>query len=110
MEPELLSGLPEAERGRVAGLMVRRYFSRGETLFHEGDPADCVHFVRSGRFAVRIVTGPDTPPDGAGVGVGGVELGGGVEDPEDPPEPLELFALLFEFPLPELPPLAFARF
>lgn len=56
MEPELLSGLPEAERARVAGLMVRRYFSRGETLFHEGDPAECVHFLVEGHVLVRRTT------------------------------------------------------
>ena len=37
-------------------------------------------------------------------------LGAGVEDPEDPPDALELLALLFEFPLPEFPPLEFGRF
>lgn len=56
MEPELLSGLPEGERGRVATLMVRRYFSRGEALFHEGDPADCVHFLVEGHVLVRRTT------------------------------------------------------
>ena len=59
--------------------------------------------------AVRIETGPDGAGLLSGV-VGGVELGGGVEDPEepeDPEDPPELFALLFEF---ALPPLAFARF
>ncbi|QGN57774.1 Crp/Fnr family transcriptional regulator [Nostocoides sp. HKS02] len=56
MEPDLLSGLPEPERTRVAELMVRRYFSRGESLFHEGDAADCVHFLVEGHVLVRRTT------------------------------------------------------
>lgn len=34
----------------------RRKFSRGEIVFHEGDPGDSVHRVSSGRFAARITT------------------------------------------------------
>nr|WP_246345836.1 Crp/Fnr family transcriptional regulator [Conexibacter arvalis] len=34
----------------------RRTFASGEIVFHAGDPADCMHLVRSGRFAVRIGT------------------------------------------------------
>src|SRR2546421_133058 len=30
--------------------------SRGEIVFHRGDPADSLHLVRKGRYAVRIVT------------------------------------------------------
>lgn len=39
-------------------LMVarRRTFSRGEVVFHEGDPADSLHLVEKGRFAVRVTT------------------------------------------------------
>jgi len=34
----------------------RRPFDRGEVVFHEGDPADSLHLIVSGRFAVRIRT------------------------------------------------------
>jgi CRP-like cAMP-binding protein len=34
----------------------RRTFSRGEVVFHEGDPADSLHLVEKGRFAVRVTT------------------------------------------------------
>lgn len=34
----------------------RRRFAAGEVVFHAGDPADTLHLVRSGRFAVRIAT------------------------------------------------------
>ena len=31
----------------------RRQFKRGEILFHEGDPADTVHFIAEGRVMAR---------------------------------------------------------
>lgn len=34
----------------------RRRFAAGEVVFHAGDPADSLHLVHSGRFAVRITT------------------------------------------------------
>lgn len=34
----------------------RRPFDRGEVVFHEGDPADSLHLIVSGRFAARIRT------------------------------------------------------
>lgn len=34
----------------------RRKFSRGEIVFHEGDPGDSLHRVTTGRFAARITT------------------------------------------------------
>lgn len=34
----------------------RRTFSRGEVVFHRDDPADSLHLIVSGRFAVRITT------------------------------------------------------
>jgi CRP-like cAMP-binding protein len=34
----------------------RRKFSRGEVVFHEGDPGDSLHRVTTGRFAARITT------------------------------------------------------
>src|SRR3954447_21258788 len=33
-----------------------RSFARGEVLVHEGDPADSLHLIESGRVAVRIAT------------------------------------------------------
>ena len=43
-----------AEELRLAGR--RRKFSRGEIVFHEGDPGDSLHRVISGRFAARVTT------------------------------------------------------
>lgn len=53
---ELLAGLPEADIQRVLARCRRRRFAKGEVLFHEGDPADCLHIVVKGRVAVRIAT------------------------------------------------------
>src|SRR3954453_2719214 len=51
----LLEGAPQ-EVGELLQRARRRRFSAGEVVFHAGDPADTMHLVRSGRFAVRIVT------------------------------------------------------
>ena len=34
----------------------RRRFSRGEVVFHRDDPADSMHLVQKGRFAVKVMT------------------------------------------------------
>jgi CRP-like cAMP-binding protein len=56
MEWMLLSGLSQADRARLAELMHRRHYARGETVFTEGDPGDCVHFIASGHVIVRRTT------------------------------------------------------
>lgn len=56
MEWEILSGVPEADVARVLDMARRRTFSKGEVVFHEGDPGDTLHLVRSGRFAVKVTT------------------------------------------------------
>jgi CRP-like cAMP-binding protein len=53
VEWQLLDELPDAERRLVLGRMRRRTFARSEVLFHEGDPADTLHFVAEGRVMVR---------------------------------------------------------
>lgn len=52
----LLDGIPEDELREILTVARRRTFSRGEIVFHRGDPADSCHLVVSGRFAVRIMT------------------------------------------------------
>src|SRR5688500_11121121 len=52
----LLRGLGEAERVEVLSLSRRRTVRLGEVVVHRGDPADTVHLIARGRFAVRIVT------------------------------------------------------
>jgi CRP/FNR family transcriptional regulator, cyclic AMP receptor protein len=53
---ELLRDVPDAEVRRVLSIARRRRFGRGEIVFHEGDPANSLHLIASGRFAVRITT------------------------------------------------------
>ena len=56
MEWELFSGVPEENVRRLLSIARRRTFDRGEVVFHRGDPADCLHLIVSGRFAVGITT------------------------------------------------------
>jgi CRP/FNR family transcriptional regulator, cyclic AMP receptor protein len=52
----LLRGAAPAELDELLARARRRRFSAGEVVFHAGDPGDTIHLVRSGRFAVRIMT------------------------------------------------------
>lgn len=56
MEWELFAGVPEEDIRRLLAIARRRTFDRGEVVFHRGDPADCLHLIASGRFAVGITT------------------------------------------------------
>lgn len=46
---ELLAELGPEDQRRLVARMRRRTFEAGEIVFHEGDLADCVHFVTEGR-------------------------------------------------------------
>jgi CRP/FNR family transcriptional regulator, cyclic AMP receptor protein len=52
----LLAGVPEADVERLLALARRRRFGREEVVFHRDDPADTVHLIMKGRFAVRVMT------------------------------------------------------
>lgn len=52
----LLRGVAEKDVAELTERARRRRFAAGEVVFHAGDPADTLHLVRSGRFAVRITT------------------------------------------------------
>src|SRR6185437_12986317 len=56
MEWRLLHGVPEEEVRRLLSLARRRTFKRGEVVFHRDDPADSMHLIVTGRFAVRVMT------------------------------------------------------
>lgn len=62
MEWPLLAPLADVERRHVLATARRRGFARGEVVFHEGDPADSLHLVSTGRLSVRCTT-----PDGDAV-------------------------------------------
>jgi len=49
----LLATLKPADRTALEPLCRMRGYDKGETLFHEGDPADRIHFIYAGR--VKIV-------------------------------------------------------
>ena len=56
MEWRLLAGVPRDEVARTLEIARRRTFARDEVVFHEGDPADTVHLIESGRAAVHATT------------------------------------------------------
>jgi len=56
MRFRLLAGVPEHEAGQLLAVARRRRFARGEVVFHRDDPADCLHLISKGRFAVRVMT------------------------------------------------------
>ena len=56
MEWALLAGVPAEDVRHVISIARRRTFSRGEVVFHDGDPAEAMHLIVKGRFAVRVTT------------------------------------------------------
>ncbi len=50
----LLDSLPLDDQKRVLDSARRRHFARGEIVFHEGDPADSLHLIESGIFAIQV--------------------------------------------------------
>jgi len=56
MHWRLFEGIPEADVQRLVSVSRRRSFSRNEVVFHRDDPADSLHLIEKGRFAIRIVT------------------------------------------------------
>jgi CRP-like cAMP-binding protein len=50
------SGLPQEEIRRLIAVARRRRFARNEVVFHRDDPADTLHLIARGRFAVRVTT------------------------------------------------------
>ena len=56
MEWQLFSGVPQEDVHRLLAIARRRTFARNEIVFHRGDPANALHLIVAGRFAVTIVT------------------------------------------------------
>lgn len=52
----LLDTVPDEDVTRLLTIARRRQFARGEVVFHQHDPADTLHLVVKGRFAVRVTT------------------------------------------------------
>lgn len=56
VEWRLFEGIPADEVREVLKLARRRTFHRGEVVIHQNDPADSLHLITKGRFAVRVMT------------------------------------------------------
>ena len=52
----VLEGVPDDDVRQLLSIARRRTFARGEVVFHVDDPADTLHLIVSGRFAVRVQT------------------------------------------------------
>jgi CRP/FNR family transcriptional regulator, cyclic AMP receptor protein len=52
----LLAGISAEEVREVLAAARRRRFSKGEVVFHRHDPADSLHLIAQGRFAIRVMT------------------------------------------------------
>ena len=57
MEWPLFADVDERHVRDVLDIARRRNFGSGEIVFHQGDPADTLHLIRSGRVAVRLDAG-----------------------------------------------------
>jgi CRP/FNR family cyclic AMP-dependent transcriptional regulator len=53
---QVLEGVPDSDVQQLLSIARRRVFRRGEVVFHVDDPADALHLIVSGRFAVRVQT------------------------------------------------------
>lgn len=51
-----MADVPSEALRAVLTIARRRTFARNEVVFHRGDPADSLHLIGKGRFAVRIAT------------------------------------------------------
>jgi CRP/FNR family transcriptional regulator, cyclic AMP receptor protein len=56
VEWPLLAGLPAEDVRELLQIARRRRFARNEVVFHRDDPADSLHLIVKGRFAVRVMT------------------------------------------------------
>lgn len=56
VEWPLLADLPGEDVRELLAVARRRTFGKGEVVFHRDDPADSLHLIAKGRFAVRIMT------------------------------------------------------
>jgi CRP-like cAMP-binding protein len=55
-QPLLFAGLDRARVEAVVAAARRRTFSRGDIVFHEGDPGDSMQVIVRGHFALRVTT------------------------------------------------------
>ncbi len=70
MEWPLFAGVDERHVRDVLDIARRSNFGPGEIVFQQGDPADTLHLIRSGRVAVRLDAGRGEPVMAAVLGAG----------------------------------------
>ena len=56
MEWRLLEGVSPDDVRQLVAIAERRTYQRGQVVFHDDDPADALHLVSRGHFAVRTTT------------------------------------------------------
>jgi CRP/FNR family cyclic AMP-dependent transcriptional regulator len=56
VEWRLLDGVPSADVRQLLKVARRRTFKRGEVVIHQNDPADSLHLIVKGRFAIGVMT------------------------------------------------------
>jgi CRP/FNR family transcriptional regulator, cyclic AMP receptor protein len=56
VEWRLLQGLPTDDVRNLLAIARRRRFAKREVVFHRDDPADSLHLIVKGRFAIRVMT------------------------------------------------------
>jgi CRP-like cAMP-binding protein len=54
--PALLLSVGATERDAITACLRQQRFSRGQTVFHDGDRGDCLYLVQSGRLDVQVST------------------------------------------------------
>lgn len=52
----MLEGLSEEQRRSLLATARRHRYATGEVIFHEGDPAESLHMIESGRVSVGLTT------------------------------------------------------
>ena len=55
VEWRLLAGVSAEDVSRLVAVAQRRTFRDGQVVFHDDDPADALHLVVAGHFAVRVM-------------------------------------------------------
>src|SRR5690349_20307340 len=54
MDWPVLASLPSHERDTLVARLRRRSYRRDEVIFHQGDPADTLHWIAVGHVGVRV--------------------------------------------------------
>ncbi len=52
----MLAAVPAEDVRQLLSIARRRTFARDEVVFHQGDPANSLHLVSKGHFAVKVLT------------------------------------------------------